>query len=404
MAVLNSKEAGNDAFVFGPYEEGKSRISVIPFRFDDTQFLSDLLGVRNKDELGIHTMERPGQDHKYMMLFNSLRTPPYPVALVAKYAPRDRDMLLLDMEKSDLEVVQVIRARFMKPEAPSIPLAWNPDWDGADAALLTQLGYAYEKGTIFQQDYKAALALYEKAGLYDPLAINNTGWMYQNGLGVEQNPEQAKTFYELAAEGGCTAAMVNLGNLYQFGTLGEPDYDQCFRWYQKAAEAGDKTGLFNYANCFHHGYGVNRNYEIAFPIFRQLEREGYPGASFYVGLYYQEGYGVEQDYERARVHYRRGALQDDRYCWNQLGVLYAKGLGVEQNMAVALDYYLAAALLGDALAYTNIGWFYENGDMGEPDPDQAIRFYRRAASEGEEHALEALERLGVPMEGERKDE
>ncbi len=277
----------------------------------------------------------------------------------------------------------------------------NPDWDEeVDARLLTDIGYACENGTIFCQDYQAAVSLYAlavKGG--DSRAMVNLARMYEEGKGVEQNIRKAVAFYTAAAEReNNTEAMVNLGYIYENGLVtGEPNYDECFRWYSKAAELGDDDGKFNYANCLHWGHGVRRNRKKAFPIFQELAIKGYPGACFYMGLYYQEGVNVKRNYLAAREYYRLGALEGDKYCYCQLGVLYAEGNGVEQDKRAAADYYRKAGSLGDPLGFTNLGWLLENGDLGEPDLKNAIRYYGYAAKAGEEHAIEALTRLGQEL-------
>lgn len=60
---------------------------------------------------------------------------------------------------------------------------------------------------------------------------------------------------------------------------------------------------------------------------------------------------------------------------------------------MAIQYYKTAAALGDSLAYSNLAYLYETGEGVEQDIAEAIRLYRIAAEDGEEHALEALDRL-----------
>ena len=48
---------------------------------------------------------------------------------------------------------------------------------------LVQLGYNFEKGILYNQDYKIAKKIYEKGASYNhPKALNNLGWLYQNGF------------------------------------------------------------------------------------------------------------------------------------------------------------------------------------------------------------------------------
>ncbi|MCD7774814.1 MAG: sel1 repeat family protein [Clostridiales bacterium] len=401
FVIKNSNEYGNDVFAFG-LKNGKSQISVLPVRWDEPEVIANLFSTEI-DNVGIDSITVSEDNNNYLVLYHSIYRSSYPRVLLAKYITEENgDMIMVSVGEDDLKLVPYVRKKyFMQDIAPTISIKAkeNRSWSKEEAELLTQLGYACEKGTFVEQDYKAALQFYQLAGKAgDDQGLSNLAWMYQNGLGTEKDVRNAIEIYEKAAAAGNTTAMINLGNIYEYGELGEPDYKKCFKWYKKAAEFGDSKGLFNYANCYHWGYGTRKSYKKAFPIFKQLADEGYEDACFYVGLYYQDGLGIAKDYEQARRYYRRGALADDAYCFNQLGTMYAKGQGVKKDVNAALDYYQEAAGLGDWLAYTNIGWFYENGDIGEADIEMAKKYYKTAAEQGEENAQEALKRLDADEE------
>ena len=69
-----------------------------------------------------------------------------------------------------------------------IVLELNPNYKDFKEGLLTNIGYACEKGEEFKQDYKTAYMLYSIAAEHgDSMAINNIGWLYQNGFGLEKD-------------------------------------------------------------------------------------------------------------------------------------------------------------------------------------------------------------------------
>lgn len=49
----------------------------------------------------------------------------------------------------------------------------------------------------------------------------------------------------------------------------------------------------------------------------------------------------------------------------------------------------------------NVAWLYESGELSEPDLQTAIKWYKKGAIRKEEHAIEALERLNVPLENKK---
>jgi TPR repeat protein len=290
-----------------------------------------------------------------------------------------------------------------------------------ELAMLVNIAHEVETGEgVFEPDHGLALALYSLCAAYgDATAMNNYGWMVLNGMGAAKNTDTAIKAFEDAAARGLALAMVNLGNIYEnmdecvaadFGEykkvdnviylhsdeLSEnkyTDYKKAFEWYKKAYKLGDLRGAFNYANMLHHGRGVRKNYRKAYEVFSRLFEIGYPGAAFYVGLYHQEGLHVEKDYDVARHCYIVGATGGDRYCYNQLGCIYGLGLGVKKDVNFAFDYYKTAAELGDALSAANVGWCYESGVGVTADIVAAREWYEKAAKEGEEHAIEAVERI-----------
>ncbi len=128
--------------------------------------------------------------------------------------------------------------------------------DDGDAVAQFEVGLAYESGTRVSADRDKALqyylmaaqqglslaqnslgSMYQDAGKYDEafswyekaamsgdyMAINNLAYLYDEGLGVENNDEKALSLYLRAANLGHPDAMWNIAILYNQGELGEID-------------------------------------------------------------------------------------------------------------------------------------------------------------------------------------
>jgi uncharacterized protein len=67
----------------------------------------------------------------------------------------------------------------------------------------------------------------------------STWVLYEHGLGVAQDYDKAREWYQKAADAGNTDAMYILGVLYEYGYGVAQDYDKAREWYQKAADAGN---------------------------------------------------------------------------------------------------------------------------------------------------------------------
>ena len=273
---------------------------------------------------------------------------------------------------------------------------------------LVELGYRLEKGHDFDQDYGKAMELYTLAGAEgNSTAMNNIGWLYLNGLGVNRNLKAAVEWFEKAAQYDNTRAMINLGNICEgYGRDDEsnPDYKGAMKWYTKATQLGDQKAKLNLGNLYHYGHGVRKNYRKAAEIYKELAMSGYTEGYFYMGLYFQKGFHFKQNYDAARYFYEMGAAANDSLSMMNLGVMYSKGLGVEVDQEKALYWYIQAGVRGDTLAYVNIGWFFEKGLGVEQDYRQAIYWYNKGAVAGEPHALNNLGAMYESGLGVQKDQ
>jgi len=217
---------------------------------------------------------------------------------------------------------------------------------------------------------------------------NNRGWELQNSN--HPDLKKAASWYEKAAGLGNTAAMVNRGNIYE--EQGKPR--KAYEWYMRAAHAGNNKGWFNMARMFFHGEGVKQDYQAAYQYFMDLYEKDYTAVCLYLGLYAEYGFLEEPDYEAALKYYEQGIEAGDEYCPVNLGRMYSLGIGVPVDLKKGLELYRLGWERGDAMAATNIAYCYEVGQGIRKNRKKAIEYYIYAAELGEEHAIEALERLG----------
>ena len=59
--------------------------------------------------------------------------------------------------------------------------------------------------------------------------------MYEKGLGLKKDLQEARRLYLAAADKGNAKAMHNLAVLYAEGLEGKPDYAVASQWFRKAA-------------------------------------------------------------------------------------------------------------------------------------------------------------------------
>ncbi len=127
--------------------------------------------------------------------------------------------------------------------------------------MAAEQGHAEAQNSVgsgFQakRRYKEAFRWYERAAEQDhALAINNLAYLYDLGLGVEQDKNKGLELYLRSADLGWPEAMWNIANMYGAGELGEIDLPAACIWTARARTyaAADHSELQGYlANAVNH--------------------------------------------------------------------------------------------------------------------------------------------------------
>ncbi len=120
-----------------------------------------------------------------------------------------------------------------------------------------------------QANYQTVLTeLYGKAILGDSSAQFELGQLYQYGVAVTQNSNQAITYFQLAAEQQDIRAEYNLGILYLEGKTNPVDFKKGVEWLTDAAFKGNAYAQYVLGNVYEKGL-TDRNHEVIVPIDHQ---------------------------------------------------------------------------------------------------------------------------------------
>ena len=87
----------------------------------------------------------------------------------------------------------------------------------------------------------------------------NVALMYEQGIGVAKDEQQAIVWYKKSAQQGNSNAQFNLGVLYENGRGSAVDFAQANKWYRKAAAQGDALAIGNLGMLYIRGDGVPVN-------------------------------------------------------------------------------------------------------------------------------------------------
>ncbi|WP_106590610.1 SPOR domain-containing protein [Marinobacterium halophilum] len=86
----------------------------------------------------------------------------------------------------------------------------------------------------------------EQARSGDVNAMFNLGQYFRRGIGMEPDLQQARLYYEQAANKGHAGAQLNLGTLYYFGP-DKPNLERVAYWWEKAALQGEAKAQYQLA-------------------------------------------------------------------------------------------------------------------------------------------------------------
>ena len=121
----------------------------------------------------------------------------------------------------------------------------------------------YERG-----NYKSAFNSYKRiAYLGSAYGQNQVGYMYTNGVGVEQDYKKAVKYFRMSAKQGNEDAQFNMGIMYTYGYGVKQSYKKAAWYYRKSAEQGFANAQYNLGVMYLFGYHYKQNDKKAANLF-----------------------------------------------------------------------------------------------------------------------------------------
>ncbi len=201
---------------------------------------------------------------------------------------------------------------------------------------------------IDSQNYAAALEqLRPLAREGNADASNLLGQMYEKGLGVDADEEEAARLYRQGANQG------HLDSVTSLRALQNRAFSQEFDRLMPLAKAGNAEAQNRIGEMLEFGQGVERDVDAAYQWFHRAAEQGEVAAWHNLGRNYNFGSGVEQDFAIAEEWYRRAAERGYTKSLFFLGTLYATDHGQDESHSsdiIAYAWLKNAADLGDQTA------------------------------------------------------
>jgi uncharacterized protein len=260
------------------------------------------------------------------------------------------------------------------PERRGEELRWVRAAEAGNADARYHLGQMYELGLAMEADSDQAQRWYQTAAQ----AGHAQAQLALARLLERRSSQEAVLWYRRAAEQGEAQAQFAMGRMCCAGELLAQDFLQGLSWYVRAAEQGHSTALVTLGRL------CNGDLQhIAAACFSQAAAAGSAQAQYLLGQQYALGQGLAKDTAQAFLCYAQAAEQGLAEAEAALGVAYRNGLGVEKDFSLAFHWLQKAAAQGHAQAQWHLGALYARGGAGvAQDMQQALVWCQRAADQG----------------------
>ncbi len=229
----------------------------------------------------------------------------------------------------------------------------------APAAIA--LGFVYE---TVDNNYKQALAAYEVgAAKNNPIALFDTGLVYEYGKGLPVDKDKAEDFYLKAAHKGHVRAMVQLGDIYLHDSSKFRNEKIAAEWYQRAAKKGNRDALYQLGQLEEKGQGVSKDVGKAVKHYEAAVDKGNAKAMLALAKLYERGDGnvLPKDPEKAAALYQKLSARGNGYAQYHLAMLYYQGALGENKQDKAKHWLKAAGQNGCAKAQHTLQWLNAKG-------------------------------------------
>lgn len=131
-------------------------------------------------------------------------------------------------------------------DASDLPWAKKACKQGDSYGCLA-LGFLYQKGLGVEQNYQKAVEYYKKAcNKNNARACASLGFAYNAGSGVRQNYFEAFKYFKKACDFKYALACASVGHSYASGAGVRQDIYMAKEYYGKACDLGDQDGCDRY--------------------------------------------------------------------------------------------------------------------------------------------------------------
>lgn len=253
----------------------------------------------------------------------------------------------------------------------------------------------------YRQAYQGFLAIEQT--MADDKLYYRLGQMNLTGTGTKKDPEQARVYFEKAAELGNADAMYGLGKLYLNRGFSGRDVKKAMEYLMDASRKGHDYAMYSLGKLFLEGKEIPKNPEYALRWLEEAVKKENPLAEYLLGKTLLQGVELPQDTPRAVSLLEKSISRGNPCAAYALGKALLEGTVLLQNLPRAMELLAFSADHGFSAAQYLLGKVFSNGELCPKDIPRAIRYLTRAAEQDHEYAQYLLGKLYLADEGIPKD-
>ena len=256
------------------------------------------------------------------------------------------------------------------------------------------LAYMYLYGSNgVKQDFAQAFKYYEMAANQNnPIALNNLGSLYFNGIGTDVNVPKSLEYFSKAAELGNDNAATNLAFIYLKGGAKDPARNKkAMDLFKKASASGNNIAKFMLGYAYYIGFVYPQNYDKAFKLIQSAAKKNgqLDEAQIVLAEMYINGHGTVQNYIQGINAYRAAVNQGNSEAYMKLADIYVKGQITPPNLIMAHSLYNVASvqeepgaakkrdMIGKNLKFEQLLQAQTSAQNFKPTPSELTIYVRR---------------------------
>lgn len=232
-----------------------------------------------------------------------------------------------------------------------------------------KLAAMYRDGVTFEKDQSLYHEWIEKAAEqgHERAQVEFADILMKNG-----KTEEAKRYYQSAANKGDNDAKVKLSSLY-----GNSDEKKSLviSTMKGLAENGNPVYEFRLADLLLKSAWSQEDKKESFDIFLRSAEKGYPNAIHQIGLMYRDGVGIPRDVKKMEEYLAKASDLGFAPSVITLADIYSQGKILPKDDEKAFGLYLKAAELGNGNAMYKVATCLEEGLGVDQNPKEADGWY-----------------------------